>query len=123
MHITCIGQVVPDTVKVEPQYLELDGIDETEAYFPGGVVAMLDFIKQNLVYPAEATQNKKSGRVHMIFSIGADGSLYDIKIERGISESLNAEAIRIIKLMPNWVPATFQGKPVKTKVRLPIIFS
>lgn len=123
LHVACFGQVPPDSTKLEPAFMEFDGIDETGAMFPGGDFAMFNFIKESIIYPEDAKKNKESGRVYVGFSIEADGSVSDVKVERGVSESLDAEALRIMKSMPKFEPATIEGKAVKTYVRMPIVFT
>ena len=58
----------------------------------------------------------------MTFIIEKDGSISNAQIARGVSPSLDAEAIRIIKAMPKWSPGKSKGKVVRCKYTLPVTF-
>ncbi|MEE0997873.1 MAG: energy transducer TonB [Paludibacteraceae bacterium] len=90
------------------------------AIFPGGQIKMATFIKENLKYPEDA--DGAHGRVIVNFVVEEDGSISDIKVVRGVHPSLDAEAVRVVKLMPKWKPAEYRGKPVRTKYMLPVFF-
>lgn len=94
-----------------------------KAEFPGGQTAMNQFIIGNVVYPKKAKRKKEEGTVWVQFIIEANGSIYDPKVSKSVSELLDAEAIRVVKLMPNWSPELNHGKVVRTKYQLPIKFS
>jgi len=104
-----------------PPYEGFD-FDEQEPAYPGGDEAMQAFIKENITYPEEAKNNKEQGRVFVKFFVEKDGSITEISIVRGVSPSLDAEAIRIIELMPKWIPGEQFGRPVRFHVVVPIAF-
>ena len=91
--------------------------------FPGGATGLNNFLRENLKYPIEAQKNKIEGRVITKFIVNKDGSLSDIKIEHGVHPLLDAEAIRVISIMPKWRPGIQRGKPVKVSFKLPVVFS
>ena len=90
--------------------------------FPDGTDALLKFLSENIQYPVEAQENKEEGRVVLHFWIEADGSIGDIEVRRSVSPSLDAEAIRVIRLMPNWIPGQQRGENVRVMISLPITF-
>lgn len=90
--------------------------------FPGGQKALFEFFAKNIKYPAEAFEKKEEGRVYLTFVIEKDGSVSNVKVARGVSPSLDAEAIRIIKSMPIWTPAKVKGKIVRVAYTAPITF-
>lgn len=90
--------------------------------YPGGMSEFMKFIAQNIKYPADALQAKLQGRVIARFVVREDGSVSDIEILRSISPSLDAEAIRVLKLMPKWKPGTQRGKAVAVKYTVPVTF-
>lgn len=92
--------------------------------FPGGISAMLKYMRSNLTYPAELREKGLSGRVFTKFVVNETGEISNIEITKGIDgcESCNAEAIRLIKKMPFWKPAKMGGKVVKSYYNLPISF-
>jgi len=91
--------------------------------YPGGKTAMESFLMNNLKYPEKSLEQGISGRVFVGFVVNEDGSLSDIQILKGISHELDDEAIRIIELMPNWIPGMQSNKVVKVRQKIPILFS
>lgn len=91
--------------------------------FPGGMAACMEFLKNNIKYPKEAREKKEQGRVILQFVVMEDGSLSDIKIVRGVSPSIDAEAIRIMNQMPKWKPGMQRGQAVRVKYTIPVMFS
>jgi protein TonB len=63
------------------------------------------------------------GKVYVQFTVEKDGSIGDVKIMRGFDRECEREVIRVIKLMPNWEPGMQEGKPVRTRFTLPVVFS
>ena len=70
--------------------------------FPGGEAALWKYVADNMVYPKDAMEANVQGIVLVKFIVDYDGSISNIEIKLSISESLDAEAIRIIKNMPKW---------------------
>lgn len=96
---------------------------ENQPEFPGGLAAMMKFLNQNIKYPKEAQEKDIQGRVVVNFIVGTDGSIMDAQITKGVHESLDKEAIRVIESMPKWKPGTQQGKKVRVRYTLPVMFS
>ncbi|TNE53518.1 MAG: energy transducer TonB [Bacteroidetes bacterium] len=90
--------------------------------FQGGFEAWVDFYKKNLRYPEAAIVNGEQGKVYVSFVIEKDGDVSHVKLERGVSEDLNREALRLVSSMPDWLPGEFKGKRVRTRMRLPVNF-
>ncbi len=90
--------------------------------FPGGQDALNRFLVRNIKYPLIAQENGIQGRVVCQFVVNSDGSIVDISVVRGVEESLDKEAIRVIKSMPKWTPGRQGGKNVRVKYTLPIRF-
>ena len=90
--------------------------------FPGGMGEAMKFLGRNIKYPTVAQQAKIEGRVIVQFVVERDGSLSNIHVVRGVSPELDAEAIRVIGLMPKWKPGKQRGKEVAVKYTVPIIF-
>lgn len=102
---------------------EIVDFPDVEAEFPGGTAALQRWVAMNVIYPEEAIEKDEMGKVYLSFIVEADGSLSNIKVEKGSSESLNREAIRVMKGMPRWIPGEAGGKEVRTRCRLPIVFT
>lgn len=90
--------------------------------FPGGREAMLAFIQKHKKYPQGGPDADKEGKVYVAFIVKSDGRIEDIKVKRSLSPSHDAAAIRVIKMMPKWVPAKQNGKAVNCWYTLPIDF-
>ncbi len=78
------------------------------------------WLAENLRYPPEAQEAE--GLVVVRFTVQSDGSLSDLKVEKGVNAALDAEALRLINAMPNWEPGKQNGKPVKVYSRVPVQF-
>ena len=98
-------------------------VTETMPQFPGGQGVMMKYLAANIKYPASAVKAKKQGRVIVSFVIQKDGSVTNARIVRSVDPELDAEALRIVKAMPNWTPGTQDGKPVNVNYTIPIVFS
>ena len=92
--------------------------------FPGGYVALNEFIKKNFQYPASAKDASISGNCFVKFTITSAGDVTDVELLKGITGCLDCdyEAIRLIKLMPKWKPAIVMGIPVNSSITLPVKF-
>jgi TonB family protein len=96
---------------------------EHEPGFPGGINAFYNFLQHNLHYPEKAKRKNIQGKVFISFVVEKDGSLTNLKISKGVSEDLDAEALRVIQASPNWNPGTQNGRPVRVAYTLPLSFS
>jgi len=95
---------------------------ENQPEFPGGVQALMKFLGDNIKYPVEAHKNGIEGRVITSFIVNKDGSVSDIEIVRGVDPLLDAEAIRVIEMMPLWKPGTQKEEAVNVSFKMPVIF-
>ncbi len=91
--------------------------------YPGGIDALMTFIKDNLRYPVEAQKAGEQGRVIIQFVVQPDGSTDNFNIARGQSTLLASEAIRILAKMPAWKPGMQKGETVAVKYTIPIVFT
>ena len=90
--------------------------------FPGGQAEMMQFISKNMKYPTIAQENGTQGRVTCQFVVGADGKVRDVKVLRGVDPYLDKEAVRVISSMPKWKPGVQNGKKVRVKYTVPVMF-
>ena len=90
--------------------------------FPGGVVAMMKYLQENIKYPPEAAKNDIEGRVIVQFVIDETGQVGDIKVVRPVSEELDAEAVRVVKTFPKFEPGRQDGEAVSVFYTLPVMF-
>lgn len=105
-----------------PEYIyDMKGIPAAPI-FKGGSQGLDKWIQENLQYPADAAKAKIEGRVIVEFIIDKNGAVTVPKVVRGINDSLNNEALRVIKSMPRWTPGYAHGKPAKTRYTYPVTF-
>lgn len=102
-------------VKTYKEVFEYDFVDE-KPIFPGGDSKLICFINHNRQYPREAYRAGIQGRVTCSFVVNIDGSISNIRVIRGVENSLNEEAVRILSLMPSWTPGRQNGSNVPVRV-------
>ena len=103
------NNMVFDIVEVMPQY-------------PGGQIAMLKYLMENIKYPKQIMEEGIQGRVTVSFIVEKDGRVSNVRLLRSVQPSLDKEAIRVVKSMPKWTPGKQNGKPVRVRFNLPIMF-
>ena len=87
--------------------------------FPGGEAALMKYIQSHLQYPEGADCE---GAVVVQFVVKSDGSIGDVKVVRSLEESLDQEAVRIIKTLPKFIPGRQNGHAVSVWYTLPVKF-
>lgn len=92
------------------------------AKFPGGEGAMWKFMADNMHYPEEMVKSQIQGRVVITFTVRTDGTLSDFEVVRSVCPEADAEALRVIKMMPKWTPGMKDGKPVAITYTIPVNF-
>ncbi len=90
--------------------------------YPGGDRELLKFIAQSIKYPTDAQEAGVQGRVICSFVVDKKGNIVEPKVIRGIDPSLDAEALRVIGMMPRWTPGRQDGKAVRVLYTVPITF-
>ena len=113
---------VAEVPNVKEEQQAIFTVVEEMPQFPGGMGEAMRFLAQNIKYPKAAQQAKIEGRVIVQFVVGKDGSVSDIQIMRSVSPDLDAEAIRVVGMMPKWIPGKQRGKAVTVKYTMPIMF-
>jgi protein TonB len=112
----------------EEEILEPVRVVVKKAEFIGGNEKMIKFLSENVKYPEDVLlANEKGanihGRVYVKFVVEKDGSISDVEVVRSVHPSLDAESVRVVKLMSGkWTPATERGKPVRSMFTLPFVF-
>ncbi|NDW18010.1 M56 family peptidase [Dysgonomonas sp. 216] len=90
--------------------------------FKGGQKELMMYIGNNLKYPEDAIKRNIEGRVIVRFVVTATGKVTDVKVVRSLDEACDAEAIRVVKAMPDWTPGMQDGKAVPVFFTLPIAY-
>jgi TonB family protein len=96
---------------------------ENMPVYPGGDAALFKFIYENIKYPPEAKEQGIQGKVILRFMIASDGAVEDITVVRGVDPLIDAEAVRVMSILPDWAPGTQGGKPVNVWYSVPVSFS
>ena len=129
-----VHEKIPESVRVvgDSKNTETDNVTdnsgtfechESSPQFPGGDVAMMDYIYNNLRYPKEAYDENIQGRVVVQFLVDKTGNIDSIKVVRSKDPYLDAEAVRIVKSVPKFTPGKFDLVPINQWMTLPIKFS
>ena|ERR1044072_4099521 len=95
-------------------------IVEVMPAFPGGNEELFKFLAKNIAYPVSKKENVMSGKVYVQFIVEKEGSLTNIKILKTFDDNIADEVIRVIRLMPKWIPGKQNGKLVRVFYNLPI---
>jgi len=110
---------LPDQILNEAPYV----VVEKMPMYPGGDVELLNFIKNNTIYPESARKDKISGRVIIRFIVTPEGKAEGLAILKGVHPVLDAEAIRVVSRITGFEPGMQGGKPVYVWYMVPITFS
>ena len=120
------GQDIADFKEAIKPVVEEDNkvweIVEQKPQFPGGEAALMKYIRDNMQYPSIAQENGIQGRVVVRFVVSKDGSVRDVTVMRGVDPSLDKEAIRVVKSLPNFIPGKQNGHAVNVYYILPVSF-
>ena len=122
-NISCISSEKKEEM-LESRAIEGDihQICEEMPDFPGGMMECMKFLAKNIKYPEEAVKNKVEGRVIIQMVVKKDGSIANAKVVRSIDPLLDAEALRVVNLMPKWKPGKNQGEAVRVRYTMPVMF-
>lgn len=110
---------VYDIVDVMPQYA---GCAEAEKVDDCTFSKVVAHINTNLKYPKEAIEKKVSGQAIVEFVVDTNGEVINPKIVKSLGAGCDEEVLRVIGLMPAWIPGQLAGVPVKVKMNLPVMF-
>lgn len=123
--LTVIEAYTPPAVVEEEEVAEAEifTVVEESPSFPGGDVARIKFLQENIVYPQMARESGIQGTVYVTFVVERNGNVTDVRVLRGIGGGCDEEAVRVIKAMPKWNPGKQRGKPVRVQFNMPIKFT
>lgn len=113
---------VPFSEPVQVVQEEIVDFPEEPATYPGGEAELMKFIQENIVYPEIEREMGNQGKVYVRFVVEKDGSVTNVEVMRGVSMGLDREAKRVVRLLPKFNPAKLNGKPVRSRYAIPVIF-
>ncbi len=107
-----------------PEQEEVFVVCDLEAQFPGGNSALIKFLAANINFPATLGEVCVSGKVYVQFVVSVEGKVVSPEIKRGMPDcpECDAEVLRVVKLLPDFIPAKVKGKPVNSYLNLPVTF-
>ena len=113
-----------------PPVVETEKVDEDVIHvsvefmpeFPGGTAALMKYLGANIKYPTISQEMGSAGKVIVQFVVDKDGTITDPTVVRGVDAYLDKEAIRVISSMPKWKPGVQNGKKVRVKYTVPVVF-
>lgn len=80
------------------------------------------WVSEQVKYPQDAIDANIQGKVVLQFTVNKEGQVEDVKVLHGVSETLDAEAVRVVSSSPKWEPGSMNGTPVNVKYTFPVLF-
>ena len=112
-----------EIVEIEEDDEEFFMVVENMPEYPGGDLGLMKFIQKNVRYHAIAKEYNITGKVYVSFIVDKQGSVTNVKIVRGVDKNLDAEALRVVSLLPKYKPGKQRGKAVRVMFTIPINFT
>lgn len=114
----------PTLEKSQKQEEVIYDIVDEPAEFPGGLTGMREFLRVNFKYPERAEELGLQGKCYLKLTIWKTGEIKEIKVKRGVMDcpECDQEAIRLVRLMPKWIPGKVNGAAVNSYFMLPMVF-
>jgi protein TonB len=116
------NEVVVEKVEQKEEETKVFEVVEQMPQFPGGDGALMQYLSSHIKYPVVAEENGIQGRVVCTFVVERNGSITDVRVVKSVDPSLDKEAVRVIKSMPNWIPGKQNGSAVRVKYTVPVTF-
>ena len=115
--------VMPDIEETaDENYSKYEDLDDKPLFEGEGLRRFSEWVNSQLEYPASAKEYGIQGRVTLSFVVNSEGKVENVRVQRGVEESLDKEAVRVVTLSPDWTPGKVGGTPVNVLVTFPIIF-
>ena len=122
---------IEDTDTDQDEIIEIEEDDDDEIFmvveqmpvFPGGDLGLMNFIRKTVKYPPIAKENDITGKVYVSYVVNKKGKVTNVKVVRGVDKYLDAEAVRVIKLLPYSTPGMQRGQAVNVQYTIPINFT
>ena len=121
------GQKVLMKIQTPTPQMKIEGeevfyIVEEMPEYPGGEMALRQYMATAVKYPDDAVKKGIQGKVYVTFVVSKDGTVADAKIARGVDPSLDTEALRVVNNLPKWKPGKQKGQAVNVSYTVPINF-
>lgn len=117
--VVVMGMMAEENQKVRKDAEVFVAVEEMPRFADG---KMQFFLAKNMIYPNTAAKNGIQGTVYVSFVIDKNGKVTNPAIQKSVDESLDKEALRVVGLMPDWIPGKQRGQAVEVLYTLPIVF-
>ena len=123
---------VEDTDTDENEFIEQEEEEDSDEVFlvveqmpvfPGGDLGLMKFIQKTTKYPPIAKENDITGKVYVSYVVNKKGKVTNVKVVRSVDKYLDAEAVRVVKLLPYTTAGKQRGLPVNVQYTIPINFT
>ena len=115
-------EAVVQEEEVEEEAIPFQLVETKPSFNGGDANEFSKWVNSKLVYPEIAKENGVQGRVTLQFTVEADGRVTNVKVLRGVDESLDKEAVRVVSSSPKWKPGKQRDRAVKVTYTFPVIF-
>ena len=107
---------------VEEEAIPFQLVEEKPSFMGGDANQFSAWVNKRLVYPEIAKENGVQGRVTLQFTVEKDGSVTKVKVLRGVDQSLDKEAVRVVSMSPKWKPGKQRDRAVPVTYTFPVYF-
>ena len=108
--------------EVEEEAIPFQLVEQKPSFNGGDANEFAKWVNARLVYPELAKENNVQGRVTLQFTVETDGRVTNVRVLRGVDESLDKEAVRVVSSSPKWKPGKQRDRAVKVTYTFPVIF-
>ena len=115
-------EAVVEEEEVEEEAIPFQLVEQKPSFNGGDANEFSKWVNAKLVYPEIANENGVQGRVTLMFTVEADGRVTNVRVVRGVDESLDKEAVRVVSSSPKWKPGRQRDRAVKVTYTFPVIF-
>ena len=121
-----VDQPLPEVILEGPPAVEVPDeildFTQVQAQFKGGMQGWYDYLRENLTYPRQAQRIGIEGTVLVRFVVNINGSVQDVEVVRSVDPALDKAAVNVILNSPQWKPGLHHGRPVRSRMTIPIRF-
>ena len=115
-------EAVVEEEEVEEEAIPFQLVEQKPSFNGGDANEFSKWVNSRLVYPEIAKENGVQGRVTLSFTVEADGRVTNVKVLKGVDESLDKEAVRVVSSSPRWTPGKQRDRKVKVTYTFPVYF-
>ena len=115
-------EAVVEEEEVEEEAIPFQLVEQKPSFNGGDANEFSKWVNSRLVYPEIAKENGVQGRVTLSFTVEADGRVTNVKVLKGVDDSLDKEAVRVVSSSPKWTPGKQRDRKVKVTYTFPVYF-